>query len=339
MMKTTNKIDLKVGYLCNNDCIHCAISHARAQLQQQGIDTELTTDQIKTMIDQYSQQYNGITLTGGEITIRKDFIELLEYASSKFDFVELQTNARKLAKNDNLEHLAKMNNVVYSIALHGTTAKIHDKVTQKKHSFDQTISSIKQLAALANKPKITIKFVLSNFNKRCICDMIKFTSELGCAQIDIAYVHGCTEDHDLLVKMLPTYQEIKDDVNKALEIGKNCGVKVPLETFPLCTIDPQFYESVDELLLQSINAFVHPVNDHLYDWNQDRIQFNKLKTKQCNHCFLKNNCEGPWLEYWDVHTQGQGLQPVLVNKSALPLIKNDSANKLAGYIKIFNEYY
>lgn len=338
-MNKFNKIDLKVGYLCNNDCIHCAISHARAQLQQQGIDTELSTDQIKSMIDQYSQQYNGITLTGGEISIRKDFIELLEYASSKFEFVELQTNARKLASKDNLNHLQKLNNVTYSIALHGTTAEIHDQITQKKHSFDQTINSIKQLVALANKPTITIKFVLSNFNKHCICDMVKLTSELGCAQIDIAYVHGCTDNHDLLVKMLPSYQEIKADINKALQTGQACGVKVTLETFPLCTIDPQYYQNVDEIVLQSIDAFVHPVNDHLYDWNQDRKEFNKLKTKHCDHCFLRNNCEGPWLEYWDVYKQGQGLHAVFPDKPALPLIKSDQATKLAGYIKIFNEYY
>ena len=334
----TTKIDLKVGYLCNNDCVHCAINSARSELISKGIATELTTDQVKNLIDLYCKDYQTITLTGGELTVRKDFLDILQYASQRYKFVELQTNGRKLTEKNKLDTLANLNNVVYSIAIHGSTSEIHDAITQRKHSFDQTINSIKQLTKLPNKPHIAAKFVLTNFNKHDILQTVQFVKMLGCQQIDIAYAHGCTDDKQLLKQLLPSYDEVSGLVNQAIRYGKDNNIKVTVETFPLCTIDPENYDCVDEFLLSSISAFVHPVNEELYNWNEGRVHANKTKCNQCNNCCLRNNCEGPWSEYWPIHN-GKGLQSILSDKPPLPIVLENRAAKVAGVIKILNEYY
>ena len=333
-----SRIDLKVGYLCNNQCVHCAIHDARQQLIEDGIDTELTTEQVKLLIDQFTGQYDDITLTGGEISIRNDFIELVQYASQRFRFVEIQTNCRKLATPKNLQALSNLNNIFYTVAIHGNTSDVHDAVTQRRHSFDQTVNGIKQLAALPNHPTITAKFVLTNLNKHCICQTVELAHQLGCTKMDIAFVHGCTDDEQLLRKLLPTYDEVTAPIAKALAYSRSVGLRLSLETFPLCTLDPDDYYAVDELLLSSFDSYVLPVNDRLYDWNKDRIHDNKMKNNQCTSCYLRNNCEGPWSEYWDIHN-GQGLTPILPSKQPLRHIDGNQPAKLAGYVKIFQEYY
>ena len=64
-------IDLKVGFSCNNNCIHCVISDKTKE-------KDLSLEQIKELVNGYIEQYGEIqlTLTGGEVTIRKDFIQL-----------------------------------------------------------------------------------------------------------------------------------------------------------------------------------------------------------------------------------------------------------------------
>ena len=57
-------------FSCNNNCIHCVISDKFSE-------KDLTLQEIKKIIDNYIKKYGTIqlTLTGGEITIRKDFAD------------------------------------------------------------------------------------------------------------------------------------------------------------------------------------------------------------------------------------------------------------------------
>lgn len=332
------KIDLKVGYLCNNDCIHCAIRQTRESLIGQKIETELTTNQLKALIDQYCCEYDKVTITGGEPTIRKDFLDIIQYASNRFKFVELQTNGRRLANKKILDVLANLNNVVYTIALHGTTSDVHDCVTRRKHSFDQTIRGIRAITKLPNKPNVTIKFVLTNYNKNDVVSVVQLAKRLECSQINIAYVHGCTNDHEMLELMLPSFQQLKILINQAIQVGNQLGIDVTVESFPLCVIDTCHYQNVDDLKLKTIYVDVVPVSENKYNWNKERAETNKLKKNQCNNCCLQNNCEGPWTEYWDVHN-GEGLIPLFPNKPPIPFIKECAGDKLAGYLKILKEYY
>ena len=89
-------VDLKVGFTCNNNCIHCVISDKFSE-------RDLTLLEIQDLINGYIEQYGTIqlTLTGGEITIRKDFLDIMRFVQQKkyeglITFVDMQTNARML---------------------------------------------------------------------------------------------------------------------------------------------------------------------------------------------------------------------------------------------------
>lgn len=330
-----NKIDLKVGYLCNDNCIHCAIAHARRDLKAKQIETELTTEQVKAQIDLYhDKQYDTIILTGGEITIRKDFLEIVQYASQRFKAVDIQTNGRKLATDANLEVLSKLDNVHYIVAIHGPNSDVHDSITRKKHSFEQTTNSIKKMVALPNHPSVLAKFVLSNLNKQYICQTVRLASELGCEKINIAYMHGCTDDYQLLDQLLPSYKEITPIVDQAFDLGDQLGIYVTVETFPLCTVKPSRYDRVDDLLLPTFELTVQPVNEKDYQWNSVRVDSNKLKQQQCLSCGFQLNCEGPWEEYWDVR-KGEGLNPPINNGHIIPIVPDRHASRLSGYARLF----
>ena len=80
-------VQLDLTYRCNERCVHCYLDH-----DDHG---EMTTAEIKHLLDEMAEAGVFIlTLSGGEIFLRKDFFEILEYARRKLMFcVKLKTNA------------------------------------------------------------------------------------------------------------------------------------------------------------------------------------------------------------------------------------------------------
>ncbi|MEF3695354.1 MAG: radical SAM protein, partial [Candidatus Cloacimonadota bacterium] len=60
---------------CNLNCLHCGAS-------KEHYDTELSTAQVKALIDQLAKlKVRTFAVTGGEPLLRQDLVELLSYAS------------------------------------------------------------------------------------------------------------------------------------------------------------------------------------------------------------------------------------------------------------------
>src|ERR1700746_3085583 len=80
-------VQLDLTYRCNERCVHCYLDH-----DDHG---EMTTAEIKHLLDEMAEAGVFIlSLSGGEIFLRKDFFEILEYARMERQFcVKLKTNA------------------------------------------------------------------------------------------------------------------------------------------------------------------------------------------------------------------------------------------------------
>jgi MoaA/NifB/PqqE/SkfB family radical SAM enzyme len=79
-------VHLDITYRCNERCVHCYLDH-----EDHG---ELTTAEIRRLLDEHaSAGVFFLTLSGGEILLRKDFFEILEHARKLMFCVKLKSNA------------------------------------------------------------------------------------------------------------------------------------------------------------------------------------------------------------------------------------------------------
>src|SRR5207237_298760 len=79
-------VHFDVTYRCNERCIHCYLDH-----DDHG---EMTTSEIKGLLDQIAEAGTFLlTFSGGEIFMRRDIFELLEYARRLLFNVKIKTNA------------------------------------------------------------------------------------------------------------------------------------------------------------------------------------------------------------------------------------------------------
>ena len=79
-------VQVDLTYRCNEQCVHCYLDH-----EDHG---EMTTPEIKHLLDELAEAgVFFLTMSGGEILLRKDFFEILEYARALRFCVKLKTNA------------------------------------------------------------------------------------------------------------------------------------------------------------------------------------------------------------------------------------------------------
>src|SRR5690606_31637509 len=93
----------ELTYACNLACVHCLSSTVRRDPR------ELSTDECKSVIDELQRmQVFYVNIGCGEPTVRKDFWELVDYATAHQVGVKFSTNgsridaevAQKLAASD-----------------------------------------------------------------------------------------------------------------------------------------------------------------------------------------------------------------------------------------------
>ena len=86
-------VHLDVTYRCNERCVHCYLDH-----DDHG---EMTTAEIKDLLQQLAEAGTFfLTLSGGEVLMRQDFFELLEYARGLRFNVRIKTNGVMIRKRE-----------------------------------------------------------------------------------------------------------------------------------------------------------------------------------------------------------------------------------------------
>lgn len=134
----------EVTYRCNELCVHCynpGAAHAPDEIPQRQTN-ELSTAEASDMLHQLVQLgVFRLTLSGGEATLRKDFLELLQQARSLGFQVVIYTNGLKLDK-EYLQRIAACYPWSVEFSVYSATPAQHDAVTRVPGSFAKTMASL-----------------------------------------------------------------------------------------------------------------------------------------------------------------------------------------------------
>lgn len=292
--------DIKMGYSCNNNCIHCVISDQRAKaLSLRGNQDRTTEEYKKELFDSRIRGCNCVTFTGGEPTIRKDLLRLLNYAKSLGYHIGMQTNGRLFCYKKFTEMLVPYN-IKYTIALHGHNREIHEQITRSKGSFEQTINGIKNL--VSSKQEVTGKLVISKKNYKYLLEIASFFINLGIKKMNFAFPHANGNAWKYFNEVVPTYTEIKDYVHKTINFVEEYNKKnneeiwIDFEAIPFCFMAGHEKHIFELKYINSEYSEVKQLDSEGMDWGIVRKKI-KSKFEKCKECQYNNLCEGVWKEY------------------------------------------
>lgn len=286
--------DLKVGYSCNNRCKHCVIEDSKDKLVSQNTTVDLSTDECLKQIEfAFEKGAQYIVLTGGEVTIRKDFKMLLDKCRTYDLDVTIQTNGRRLDKETVYNPIVEYGKIRCLIALHGSTAETHDSITQVNGSFSETCLGIKRM--VENNILVVLKVVISKINIDELVGIIDLAAELGVKYICFAFPHGQGGARKNFSEVIPTYFELKPILYSMITEAKEKCVKIEFEAIPFCII-PHAMQLVGELKYLSGNIICTQVKEETFNWEEVRHSI-KRKSEKCKSCDMYSLCEGVWCEY------------------------------------------
>ena len=121
-------VQLDLTYRCNERCIHCYLDH-----DDHG---EMTTAEIKDLLDQLAEAgVFFLTISGGEILMRKDFFEILEYARARTFCVKLKTNA-VLIREQEAQRIRSLGVESVQISIYSHRPEVHDAITKVPGSLN-----------------------------------------------------------------------------------------------------------------------------------------------------------------------------------------------------------
>jgi radical SAM protein with 4Fe4S-binding SPASM domain len=151
---------IEVTRRCNLNCVHC---YNNLPLNDQNARrTELTYEEHCGLLDEMAAEgCLWLLYTGGEIFVRKDFLDIYSYAKKAGFLITLFTNAT-LITHRVAEFLAAWTPFSVEVSLYGRTVETHDRVTGVAGSFDKTMRGVRFLMEAGLPPIVKTMVLKSN---------------------------------------------------------------------------------------------------------------------------------------------------------------------------------
>ncbi len=287
-MKPLPRVDLKVGFACNNRCLFCAQGEKRS-----GCGALPFPELLRRLAA--CPRPAGLVLTGGEPTLYTSLLALVAAARRMgFSPIQLQTNGRLLSYRDRLAALMAAGVEEVSPSLHGSRAALHDGLTRAPGSFDESVAGIAN--AVASGASVVTNSVVTRQNGADLPSLVRLLASLGVRRAQLAFVHpvGTAETHfDEVVPRLP---DLVAPLRAAREVARAAGVTLVTEAMPLC-----FLRGMEELAVEEIipRTTVVDLDGQAADYSSWRVAEGKAHGPPCECCTARTRCEGPWREYPD----------------------------------------
>src|SRR6476620_6269323 len=162
-------VHLDVTYRCNERCVHCYLDH-----DDHG---EMTTPEIKRVLDELADAGTFfLTFSGGEVLMRRDFFELLEYARRLMFAVRIKTNAVMIGEAE-ARRMLQLGVDQVQVSIYSHRPEVHDAITKLPGSLRRSIEAIRFLTE--EGLRVTIANVLMTANMHDHAGVQALARELG----------------------------------------------------------------------------------------------------------------------------------------------------------------
>jgi len=130
-------VHLDVTYRCNERCVHCYLDHDN--------HGEMTAAEICDVLDQLAEAgVFFLTFSGGEVLMRMDFFQILEYARSLLFSVKIKTNAFMIRERE-ADRMRELGVQSVQVSIYSHRPEVHDAITKLPGSLKRSIAGIRLL--------------------------------------------------------------------------------------------------------------------------------------------------------------------------------------------------
>ena len=295
----------ELTYACNLACIHCLSSSGRRDPR------ELSTEECKAVIDELQRmQVFYVNIGGGEPTVRRDFWELVDYATEHQVGVKFSTNGSRIDA-DVAARLAATDYVDVQISLDGATAAVNDRV-RGPGSYATATRAMEHLAAAGFRGfKLSVVVTRENAGQ---LDAFKAIADRYQAQLRLTRLRPSGRGADVWDELHPTAEQQRQVYDWLLAQGEQVltgdsffHLSAYGESLPglnlcgagrvVCLIDPvgDVYACPFAIHEQFLAGNVRDPGGFVHVWRESEL-FTELRRPQsagaCGGCSFYDSCRG-----------------------------------------------
>lgn len=298
------KVELLLGWICNQNCIFCSVGHKLTQSRK-----VKSFQEVKKDIDRAKKiKAKVISFSGGEPTIIPYLLDAIKYAKNLncFEEIELQTNGRMLSYENFAKDILDSGVNRFLFSIHGDNAKLHDSLVMVKGAFEQVVKGIKNIQKFSDGNEIDLRTstVIVKQNYRFLLRIVNFLLTLNPRAVHMGPVIVDGHAYTNKERVVPKLSEVAPYIHKAIDEVWSKGKEIYLYSMPHCLM--QGYErTIAELgtadTLLDAPDFEASIQEHRHD--------QRLKGKDCKNCKYDLLCLGIWERYVKMYSLNE-LKPV-----------------------------
>jgi radical SAM protein with 4Fe4S-binding SPASM domain len=220
---TPQSLTLELTFRCNLSCVMCPLDLPRAMHDGGNRDfikgrraAELTSADVHAVIDDVAALgVKNLTLTGGEVFLRHDVLEIIEHVRRTPMRVCVNTNGWYI-RPEQAKALVELGVDSMSVSIDGPGAT-HDEIRRGPGSFERLAAGIANITAAkrargATRPYVGITCTIFAKNQHNFSDVIEAVKDLGVTSVDFEYMFYTTQDAiDRTRKMIPLPYRPKEE--------------------------------------------------------------------------------------------------------------------------------
>ena len=181
------------------------------------------------------RQWKGLTLTGAEVTLRRDLPEMARAArEAGFAHVRIQTHGNRLADLDYCRALVDAGIDEYFVSVTAADAATHDGITGVPGSFERTLQGLENLDRFADVVTLT-NTVITNRSYRQLPAVVQRLAHLRrLVQMEfwLYWPMRETDEKDLI----PSHLDVLPYLRAAIHQARALGRVVEAKNFPECLL-------------------------------------------------------------------------------------------------------
>lgn len=270
-------VDWPLTFKCNNNCLSCIYNLEMVDKLKVGSPKE---KHIKEVIDKVPPG-ETLGLTGGEPTIRKDFLKFLKYARDRDPEMNVfvVSNGRMFSYQEFVKKIINIDlkNLKIGIALYGHSEKIHDAITRIPGSFKQTTGGVKNLIK-AGIP-VELRVIVSKINYKKLEAIADYVSKELKGVYRVVFINMKYTGNAYINRkaLFVRYKDVVPYSQRAADILMKNKIDVKLFHYPLCIIDEKYWDLAKGVTKQ-----------------ESELMF----VEKCETCRMKDECPRIWKSYW-----------------------------------------
>ena len=151
---------IELTYRCNFACEHCLVDGGRERDAREGPD--LTTAELVALFDALARVgVLRLTLSGGEVTERRDLERLLREARRRGFLVDLKTNGSRLTAA-RVALLRELGITDVTVSVYSLDPGVHDAVTRRPGSLSRVLQGLERARAAGLDVRVALPVMRPN---------------------------------------------------------------------------------------------------------------------------------------------------------------------------------